>query len=120
MVGDFNTLKKASSAYFDRSFNAPSIRQILAKPAIPLQVPFPAHRGGTSHKLLGVKQVPGSPARRARPSTRVMAGQAAFKVGCPTDVGPAPTVAGASQYVNEARHIFRPIALTIPPAPIEQ
>jgi hypothetical protein len=125
MVGHFVTDENGAVAQIGKdrtptSIRRPRARQKLAKMAVALEVPFSAHRRTARAELFGVKKVPLPPTSRMGAGTGIMLGKATLQVGGPTDIGPMATFSRTPQNVNVTRHGLWPIALTVPPFPIER
>ena len=82
--------------------------QSFPKPAIPLQMPLPAHRFSARVVPFRIQQEPYAATRRPRSRPRIMPRDTSLEIVRPSDVRPIPINAATAKNVYEAFHLSVP------------
>ena len=80
--------------------------QVFAKPPIPLEMPFPAHRLRPCVVALGIQKNPFAASGRTCAGARIMLTKTPVQVVGPANIGAGSASALGPQNINKTRHCF--------------
>ena len=101
----------AAQAVIRRAFCGELLRQLFAKLAVALQVPFAAHGFVPRRKPFRMQQHPLAPARRARALADIVPLEPPLNVVGPADIGQISVLGPRAEDVDEAIHALFPDAV---------